>query len=428
MTQLQKLTLRLSEIRQKLNDISALSDEDFTEEKRSEYDNLKTELSNVETRYQAAVLAEPEPEQTEKLLADTTGEGAEVRKLFNEAKPESYFRCAFRSMDISGAEQELNDALKVDLPQTQGGVIMPLEMFVDNPLEQRASPLEMRAPTTTSALEGQEMYQNIMQKLYASPVTEALSISMHSVPSGQPVFILLTDGGTAPAQVAENANIAAATAATFSTKKMEPVRLGVQYEYTAEVAAQIPQIVSSLRENIMLEMRDKMQNQIINGDGTSPNVEGFMNRVAAQADDPDSTTTFAAMLNSLSSVVNGVVCSEEGAVSLLAGIETYKHCCGLYNVGSGESASEALKRRGRSFMASSYLPAAASNLQKSNLLHAGGNRSDDSVLCLWPAIELLVDRVTKARASVTVLTAVQLWNFTAAWRPNAYARFTTKLG
>ena len=63
MTKAQKLSLRLSEIRQRLNEIAGFDGDDLTDEIRSESDKLTREFRDSETQYRAAVTAESEDEE-----------------------------------------------------------------------------------------------------------------------------------------------------------------------------------------------------------------------------------------------------------------------------------------------------------------------------------------------------------------------------
>ena len=58
MTDSQKLSLRLSEIRQRLNEIGGLTGADFTDEIRSESETLQTEFRDTEIRWRSAEIAE----------------------------------------------------------------------------------------------------------------------------------------------------------------------------------------------------------------------------------------------------------------------------------------------------------------------------------------------------------------------------------
>ena len=58
MTTAQKIALRLSQVRQRLNEISGLEGEAFTDEIRAEADTLQGEFRDLETRHRSALIAE----------------------------------------------------------------------------------------------------------------------------------------------------------------------------------------------------------------------------------------------------------------------------------------------------------------------------------------------------------------------------------
>ena len=61
MTPAQKIQLRLSQVRKRLNEISGLEGDAFTDEIRSEAESLQNEYSDLEIRHQATIVAEGEP-------------------------------------------------------------------------------------------------------------------------------------------------------------------------------------------------------------------------------------------------------------------------------------------------------------------------------------------------------------------------------
>ena len=65
MTNMQKLTLRLSEVRSRLNEISILEGDALTDEIRTETDTLTTEYADLEVRHRAAIVADDEPRDVE---------------------------------------------------------------------------------------------------------------------------------------------------------------------------------------------------------------------------------------------------------------------------------------------------------------------------------------------------------------------------
>ena len=92
MTKRQKIELRLSEVRKRLNEISDLEGDALTDEIRTEADTLKTEFGDLETRFQAATIAEPDPEPTETRAGDR--EAAELADLTRRASAGDIFTAA----------------------------------------------------------------------------------------------------------------------------------------------------------------------------------------------------------------------------------------------------------------------------------------------------------------------------------------------
>ena len=117
----------------------------------------------------------------------------------------------------------------------------------------------------------------------------------------------------------------------------------------------------------------------------------------------------------------------ETEVSSVLGTDVYRHAATVYQAGSGESGSEALKRRSAGCRASSFIPSAANNGQsKGNLFHlagpnGGGIMRGDSVAAVWPTLEIIRDIYSKASQGV-VLTWVALWDAKVSFRSAAYVR------
>ena len=81
MTTTQKIQLRLSEVRTRLNEVANLEGDDFTPELRAEADKLSKEYGDLETRHRAAIIADGETVTR----AANDGEGREVRQLVERA-------------------------------------------------------------------------------------------------------------------------------------------------------------------------------------------------------------------------------------------------------------------------------------------------------------------------------------------------------
>ena len=126
--------------------------------------------------------------------------------------------------------------------------------------------------------------------------------------------------------------------------------------------------------------------------------------------------------------MDGVHASGESEVAVVVGIDSYRHAASIYQTsGSGESASEALRRRSQTLMASSFVPAKTGNVQDGNIIHAAGpngggaDMRGDSIAAVWPSLEVIRDPYSQASIGVS-LTWVTLWDAETAFRAAAYKR------
>ena len=256
---------------------------------------------------------------------------------------------------------------------------------------------------------------------------EALGVKIEAVPVGRAEFPLLT-AGVEPAQVEEGTAAAAAPLPTFSTEVLKPKRLSGRYEWSHELAASVSGIEEALRRDLADAVLAQMSYGIINGDeATNPEeVDGFLTTLAAP-DDPTAESGFADYAGLSALGVDGIHASMEAEVGCVIGVESYKHSAAIYQAaGSGESASEALRRRSALLMASSFVPMPDnSHFQNGNIIHGagpnGGAARGDSVAAVWPGLSLIRDPFSKASQGV-VLTWVALWDAQTAHRAGAYSR------
>ena len=103
MTNAQKLTIRASEIRQRLNEIAGLEGDALTDEVRSEETALQTEYRDTETRLRAAIAAEPDPETR---VEELDAEARERLELRSKATLGGFLLAAMQGRVPAGAEAE----------------------------------------------------------------------------------------------------------------------------------------------------------------------------------------------------------------------------------------------------------------------------------------------------------------------------------
>ena len=423
MTTAQKLEIRRSEIRQRLNEIAGLEGDAFTDEVRTEADTLTKEFRDVETKWRAATVAEAEDLEKRGKGLEGTGEGAEIRQLREKVSVFDYLQPASAGVGITGAALELNAALEVRATGRSGGVAMPLGL------------LETRAATTTAALDGGTDQRPILQRLFGSKnVLEALGVRLDTVPVGKSEWPLLS-GGAAPAQTEEGSAAPAAAVASFDTAVLKPKRLTGRYEISAEMQAEVTDVEERLRQDLGMAVEANMCQQILTGaapDTSNPHrVEGFLTKLTAPTA-PTAAPTYAAAAAWGARAVDGLHASMESEARIVVGPAGYRTLSGVIGSGSDQAATQALQARTGGVMASPFVPAPVSDVQ-AVIVHGagpngGGLMRGDSVAAIWPTLELVRDIYSNAAEGQVNLTWIMLWDAVVAFRAAAYTRLSIFTG
>ena len=435
MTNKQKIELRLSEVRSRLNEISGIEGDAFTDEIRNEASALQTEYSDLEVRHRAAITSEAEEEARMRgAFNEGDGESAEIRQLMSAVSIADYLTPASAGRGVEGRAKELNEALKVEIVGKGGGVAIPWAVLAGPTPAPEKREAEQRAFTDTGDYAGGITARPILQRLFGPGILDALGVRLDSVPAGRAEWPLIA-GGVSPDMKAEGAAAGDAVAATFSTETLRPKRLTGTYEFTHEQAAQVPGIENALRRDLADAVRSKMSDLALNGNETTNSHEpdGFLTKLTVPTA-PSAVATFEDFAGSHALAVDGIHCQNEKQVSSVIGVESYQLAAKTFRTGAGsdEAASEALMRRSMKCVASSYVPAAASNVQNGNIFHAAGPNGGgaamrgDSVAAVWPTLEVIRDIYSQASQGVR-LTWVTLWDMEAAFRAAAYKRIAFKV-
>jgi len=244
MTLLQRLQLRASEVRQKLNDLAGV--EDLTDEQRQEVETLSAEYADLETRQRAAIIgadAEPERETRQEPDAETR----ELRQLQGQVQLANYVTAAMELRGLHGAEAEYNQHL--------------------NLREVGAFPLELLAPVETRATtdaESATQQQTWLDRLFADTAAMRLGITMPSVSPGVPSYPVTTAGGN-PVQRGRSEAVGDA-AWTVGVTELKPTRSAVRAVFNEEDRMRLPGLEDALRRDLASAMTEKIDRTIFLGD------------------------------------------------------------------------------------------------------------------------------------------------------------------
>lgn len=310
MTDAQRLTIRSSEQRARLNELAAL--DELTDEQRTELDTLNAEYATTEAQLRAAVAAAGEP--TETRIETVDPEARERLELRNKATFGGFLAAVLRGHLPAGAEAEYGAACEVD-----PGAI-PLDLFEkDRP----APEVRQDAPTPAPATGQGATLAPIQPFVFAGSIAPRLGIEMPSVGSGAYSEMTISTALTAAAQAKGDAQNA--TAAALTPVTANPRRIAARLSLNAEDIAQIgvANFESALRQNASAALADAYDNQCINGNGTAPNVNGLINQLTNPTD-PTTVANFDAFVAAFADQIDGLWASMLSEVAIVANVDAYK--------------------------------------------------------------------------------------------------------
>lgn len=380
MTLTQRLALRASEIRQRLNEIAGLEGEALTDEIRQESDRLTNEYRDVETRQRAATVAESGNDSDPEPGAGESAETRERRELRERSSVGAIFAAAVERGIPEGATRELQEELGLGVHQV--------------PLELLRLPVEARAvtpgPTNTGASE-----QPTVQPVFATGDAAFLGVDMPSVAAGDAVFPVLTSRPTVGGPHTDSTAVAETTGA-FEAEVLKPSRLQASFFYRRTDAARFAGMDAALRQALSEGLSEANDAQVI-----AQIVADVGRTDAAAADD------FASYQKRLIyDRIDGRFATMEGDMRHLVGAETLGDMATLYkSAESPENFPAFLRRTGGGVRVSAHIAAAAAS--KQDVIVRRGTRRD-MVAPVWEGVTIIPDEVTKAGTGEIVITAVAL--------------------
>ena len=394
----QKLQLEMSDKRKAINEMS--QSENFNVD---ELDALNKEYLEMEVKYSSALISEAE-EYRATPTDDLDAEGKEQRGIEARISVANYVSAAVEGRELDGAEAEYNASRNL----TGIGVQTPWEALLD------AKERVHLYAATTSPETAEVNQQEVLERVFANGAAAYLGVRMQSVAVGAENYPVINKG-VKPVNT-EAGGSADQTAATLTPNLLNPIRLTAEYLVRYEDTYKFKMMEEALRTDLGGAMSEAMDLAIVSGNGTAPNVSGFLKALTAP-DDPTAVAKFEDYASARAGEVDGRYAQSEDDVKVLVGAETYRHAAGIYQAGSGTSALSRLMP-----MVSPHIPAPASNIQKAIACKRAGR----AVAPMWPSIGLIQDTVSGAGEGQITITAIALWNFQVL-DTDAYAQLKFKL-
>ena len=396
----QTLSIRLSEIRERLNAISGIADTEITDEIRQESDTLATEYRASEVKYRSAVIAEDETAAA--VVNGDTAEPAEVRErreVRNKTGLRDYLIAACSGAPVTGAAAEFNAACDV-----ASGDHVPVELF-DGPareLRQAAQRSEHRAITPGPAIDGP--VTPTIPYLFEQAVVTTLGLDYPTVASGMPQIPQISVAP--PAGVVAKDGAAPATAAAYTLASRSPKRLTGQIDFRVEDLSVLPSLESDLTTDLQGSLSSELDEEAFNGAGGTDALNGLFSQAAAVTA-TGTTDTFALALAAFAAQVDGRFARSMGDIRGVIGPATFAAYMALYHGGSGDmTVYEKIRSLVGSLVMSDRMPAVASGAQKGLITRNAAGRPIR--IYTWASLSLIRDPFSGAGTGKVTVTAVQL--------------------
>ncbi len=399
----QKLEIKSVEIRGRLSELAGL--DSLEEDQRTELKEKTAELRQVEEQRVAALEVETlEGEQAEKrdVLGDVLDpEERERQEILGKARLGNAIRAVIDGKPLTGAESELRSAFSLS-----GDHEIPHELF---------EPREARAATDAPATGTQVNEQPVQPFIYKEGVAGFLGIDMPQVGGGTASHPVLTTG--TPAGMKAKGAAADETEAAFTISTSTPKRVTGSFRVRVEDMALFPQLEDSLRRDIPMSLSNAVEEQILNGDGQAPNINGLLKRLTTP-DEAMEKNTPGSYVSTVAGSLDGVHGYTLGDLRTLAGKQTYQAMASGYFDATAVSVASYLDTYTGGVRMSDRIPV-ASNAQPG--IVRLGMRPMCVVSVVWGGVTLIRDIYSGAASGEIVVTALQLIGDVHVLRDGSFA-------
>lgn len=401
MTRAQRIQLQLSERRERMATILDVDREERSDEQTAELETLGREVRGLEGDFRAALLAEPDPQET-RSAQPQGGQDPETRERLE-------LRSRFRVGRVLGAmagRHALDGAEAEYMAATESDSQIPVDVFETR---EEGQGLETRA--VTPGVEGGTQQRPIVPAIFKRTVLPFLNIGMPAAGMGDTAFPVLSTSLTAGAKAKDDA--LPQTAGAFTVSSQQPRRLGAQFKVRYEDLARLEGMEAALRRNLQEAVADVIDTEALNGDAAALNTDGEIRGLLAQLTDPEAPAnnaeTWARYHAAAVSHLSDPWAVTESDVRLLLGEATYRHAAAQFRTADrDESFTTYWNRVGGGVRMSGKLAAPASNVQQAVVVRANPANDEAAVMPHWSGFDLSIRDVYSEAGKGQVIVTVHV--------------------
>ena len=334
------------------------------------------------------------------LLKQPAKEEPPPQPLIERIELRNYLNAYSQGHKLEGAEAEMNQGLGLDsVSHVPWQALAPT---LDERMEARTDD-----PTNVTIGDWGKTVNALLPRIFEKTDAGFLGVSTPGVRAGTTAYPVMT-GGTTASMKAANAEVEA-DVATFSVTTVTPTRLSARYLLNLEgLAAMGGMLESTLRNDLRRVMGDQFDEQIINGNGTSPNISGILNELT-DATDATNVIDFDTFRLTATNELDGKMANTEASIRMLVGLQTWKKVRGILNTDKQLDAIQAYQRLGGRIQNSARLPDmdGTSKNQEAILTF----EPSAAVAPIWQGVTMIRDPYTNAAKAQVALTAHMLFGF-----------------
>ena len=294
-TKVQDLQLQDHDLVDKLNELEAVEKPD-----KSAIEAVEGERREVREKLREAMKAEADEQTTETDTVDR--EVRERLELRGRSRFGTFLNAVLRGHVLRGPEAEYAAAFGASDRQ------IPIDLFEQDRAAGDARRREVRADTATPApaTGTGATLAPVQPYIFSESIAPALGIDMPSVPSGSYSEATITTPSVAAAKAKEAA--VESTAGVLTPVTANPRGITARLTLTYEDLALIGQsnFESALRSNTGMALSNELDEQIVSGDGSSPNINGLLNQLTKASAADSSKADFDALLGKLVAQIDGL--------------------------------------------------------------------------------------------------------------------------
>ena len=341
-------------------------------------------------------------------LAAVAKDDPAVKELAPRVQLGSYVKAALGNKSLTGAEAELDQEQAKQWPDRDlDGVWVPWAGMAPNRGAVKAADSVTAPPAADT---GERI--NWVSRAFEKTAAAFANVTFTDADPGASEHVVVSAGASGEMRTRDA--VKDAESATLTLTSMTPTRLSAGYVINQESVMRLGSgLESTLRNDLSMAVATEVDDQILRGNGTSPQVTGLMNAGTAPTAETTKDTWDTALKKLSSDGLDGIYASTLMELCTLVGVDTGKYVTQLIRTGNAADMTIAqwLMANTGGLRVSALMKAASSGVQEA-LLIKKGQGGMNALAVFWGGGSQLIrdDKSESARGRI-------------ALRMNAYMAF-----